>query len=105
MLEFGAQSSTSVAQSIAQQIELMAKELRQISKEVEQLPNLSNVELTNEQIVQLQKIDICSQKLADLASMADKLASNQKLKSLDAVADMSDAVTLEYMKQKLSTEP
>lgn len=87
--------------SVSKMIRLIAAELRQLSSDIESLPVFSDGQLTKEQIVQLQKIDFCSQKLMDFASMADKLASDQNLESLKPIDSVDKVVKLEYTKALL----
>lgn len=87
--------------SISEFIHLIAAELRRLADEVEELPSFENGQLSSEQIVQLQKIDLCSQKLKDFAALADKIASQGSLKALKPEANIGDVVKLEYTKALL----
>ena len=101
MANYEASTTTDKLSSAAGLIELIGIELRKLSGEIESLPSFGNSQLTNEQIVQLQKIDFCSQKLMDLAAIADQVSNTHSLQNVDPPEDIAEAVKLEYTKALL----
>lgn len=92
---------TNTSNTTAYQLGVIAEELRQISSDIESLSFLSEFALTPAHIVELQKIDFCSQKIADLAAVAERMALDENLQLLDALPNLAGSVKLEYMKGRL----
>lgn len=81
-------------------LEILSNEILAISKEIENLPDSGSSTLTSEQMMRMQQIDFCSQRLvavADLVSHLSKLETGCKENLRN---EIKDQIKLEHI-QKL----
>ena len=79
----------------------IADELVNIANEIEDLPGASPGEFSNEEIMRLQQIDFCSQKLRDIARMVEEFDSMNELCEQKRAVKLKDFAKLEYMQKLL----
>lgn len=81
-------------------LEVLSNEILAISKEIENLPDSGSTTMTSEQMMRMQQIDFCSQRLvavANLVSHLSKLEADCKENLRD---EIKDHINLEHI-QKL----
>lgn len=80
-------------------INRIADEIDKIADEIENLPSPSGDALTSEDIMRLQQIDFCSQKLRDIAAMVHEFESTKTLPEGEKVNKLKSFAKLEYVQK------
>jgi hypothetical protein len=77
-------------------IEIIAAELLAIANEIEELPSFDPGELTNEKMVQLQKIDFCSQRLREVSKLIVEFAEQSHQDQITLLKILASSANLEH---------
>jgi hypothetical protein len=77
-------------------IEIIAAELLAIANEIEELPSFDPGELTNEKMVQLQKIDFCSQRLREVSKLIVEFAEQSHQDQITLLKILASTANLEH---------
>lgn len=81
---------------------IISAELSKLAVEIEELPPCDCGNMSNEQIMRLQKIDFCSQRLQDLSSLVVLLSHKLERKENGIAQMMADNARLEYTRELFS---
>ena len=83
-------------------LKIISDEIMKIAEEIESLPSLTDGEITNEDMMRMQKIDFCSQKLNDLANIVSHVSSTEDVEAMNAdlELEMEEIAKLEYIRER-----
>lgn len=81
-------------------LEVLSNEILAISSEIENLPQSVSTTLTNEDMVRMQQIDFCSQRLVAVADLVAHLSKLETGCNDTLRAEIKDQINLEHI-QKL----
>lgn len=81
-------------------MDILSKEIMAISSEIENLPAAGDGAFTNEQMMRMQQIDFCSQRLAAIADLVSHLSKLETLSSDNLKGEVRNLAKLEHI-QKL----
>lgn len=77
-------------------INIIAAELLSIANEIEELPSFDPGELTNEKMMQLQKIDFCSQRLREVSKLVVEFAEQSHQDQITLLKILASSAKLEH---------
>ena len=80
-------------------MEILSSELSSIAKEIEDLPTSGFAEISNEQMIWMQQIDFCSQRLAEVSKLIRSLSSLESSSKEDLPSVMRDQANLEHVRK------
>ena len=88
-------------QSARSALKIISDEIIKIAEEIENLPNTAGSEMTNEDMMRMQQIDFCSQKLNDLANIVSHVSSTHDADAMNAdlELEMEEIAKLEYIRK------
>lgn len=81
-------------------LEILSKEILAISREIENLPDSGSATLTSEQMIRMQQIDFCSQRLVAVANLVSHLSKLEVGCKENLRTEIKDQIKLEHI-QKL----
>lgn len=93
-------TTTTKHQEIPPVLEILSNEILLISKEIENLPDSGSTTITNEQMMRMQQIDFCSQRLVAVANLVSHLSKLEVGCRENLRNEIKDQIKLEHI-QKL----
>ncbi|MBL1405487.1 MAG: hypothetical protein COC17_04185 [Hyphomicrobiales bacterium] len=91
---------TKEQQEITPVLEVLSTEILAISSEIENLPQSVSTTLTNEDMMRMQKIDFCSQRLVAVANLVAHLSKLETGCKNELREEIKDHINMEHI-QKL----
>ena len=79
-------------------MEILSLEIRGIASEIETLQLCSCGQITHEQMMQMQKIDFCSQRLAQVSILVRHLAKLEKDRKENLHEELRNEANLEHVR-------
>ena len=80
-------------------MEILSLEISSIAREIEDLPESALGEISYEQMVWMQQIDFCSQRLAEVSKLIKQLSSLEASSNEDLTEMMRAKANLEHVRK------
>jgi len=79
-------------------LDILSKEIATIAREIEDLPETSYGGITSEQMVRMQQIDFCSQRLSEVSKLMKYLSKLEEASSENLPESLRNQANLEHVR-------
>jgi len=83
-------------------LNIISEELSKLAMEIEEIPQCECGTMSNEQIMRMQQIDFCSQRLQDLSTLISRMSTNVVSHEKDKPISLAEHARLEYTRELFS---